>query len=248
MCYSPTLRKGVPLLCLFKTDCHDAKLPSDLQMSFCAESIKLSFNHALPLKRISLSEYFLKYNYHLKVIITFIHVVVSVTIFWSWLSSGTLIICGFICFLQYTRSIINHEYSCGERINQADLQFQSAYWATSIATPLADPNAAVIFCQLTFIFPLKVDFGRASTGCIQSLGRKRFPLNSIILNLQKFVEYCGRCGICDQKRCELMFRLHNVEFSQLIRRTKCPRSFFLHYCSTTSILSFSSSTLSNRSL
>ena len=163
------------------------------------------------------------------IIIAFIHVVASVTIFWSWLSSGTLIICGFICFLQYTRSIINHEYSCGERINQADLQFLSAYWAIPVATPLADPNAEVIFCQLTFYFPLKVDFGRASIGCMQSLGRKCFPLNSIILNLQKFVEYCGRFGICDQKRCKLMFRLHIVEFSQLIRRAKCPRSFFLHW-------------------
>ena len=160
MCSSPTLWKGVPLLCQFKADCHDAKLPSDLLKSFCAESIKLSFNHALSLKRISLSEYF-KWSS-----LFFIHVAASVTTFWSWLSSETIITCSFIYFLQYTRSIISHEYSCGERINQADLQFLSPYWAIFITTQLAGPNAAVIFRTLTFTFPLKVDFGRASIGCM----------------------------------------------------------------------------------
>ena len=54
---SPSLWKGAHLLLQFKKDCHDAKLPTDLQMSLCAEAIKLSFHHALSLKIISLSEY-----------------------------------------------------------------------------------------------------------------------------------------------------------------------------------------------
>ena len=101
MCSSPILWKVVPLLCQFKADCHNAKLPSDLKMHFYAESIELSFNHVLSLKGISLSDYF-KWKS-----LFFIHVATSVTIFWSWLSSVTIITCGCICFLQCTRSI-NH--------------------------------------------------------------------------------------------------------------------------------------------
>ena len=154
------LWKGVPLLCQFKADWHDAKLPSDLRWFFVQSPLNyrltMHFHSREYLYRNTSSD-----NHYF-----FIHVAALVTIFWSWLLSGTLIVYGFICFLLYSRSIINHEYSCGKRINKADLQFLSAYWAMSIATPLADPNAAAIFRTVTFTFPLKVDLGRASIGCM----------------------------------------------------------------------------------
>ena len=143
------LWKGVPLLCQFKADWHDAKLPSNLRWFFVQSPLNyrltMHFHSREYLYRNTSSD-----NHYF-----FIHVAALVTIFWSWLLSGTLIVYGFICFLLYSRSIINHEYSCGKRINKADLQFSISILSDVHCNATSGSKCSCHFSHTDFYFPIK---------------------------------------------------------------------------------------------
>lgn len=79
--------------------------------------------------------------------------------------------------------MINHACLRGENlaINKSPFSVNVLSDSHCIATDRL--NAAVIFHTVLVTFALNIRFGAERIGCMQMLGRKNFPLHSVILNL-----------------------------------------------------------------